>query len=98
LPEREPRRADEGDRGFLLHGTGISPWQDADMPAERQNVKMAQRLKESKARPEPRTTDNNSDRLLAVMIANLARCKEPLLITRLKESVERIEAARRRCP
>jgi DNA-binding MurR/RpiR family transcriptional regulator len=46
----------------------------------------------------PKPVASDSDKLLAVMIANLARAKEPLLITRLKEAVERIQAARRRCP
>lgn len=61
---------------------------------------MTQRTTSTTPKPMSRESsgDNSSDKLLAVMLSNLQRAKEPALIARLREAVDRVQAARRRCP
>jgi hypothetical protein len=42
--------------------------------------------------------NNSADKLLTAMLSNLQRAKEPELIARLRESIARIQLARRQNP
>jgi hypothetical protein len=55
--------------------------------------------KEILPKPKPVTeADIAGDPLLAALLSNLRRTKEPALAVRLREAVDRIQAARRRNP
>jgi hypothetical protein len=46
----------------------------------------------------PRKSETQADHLLAVMRANLSRATEPALVTKLREAIDRVQAARRGSP
>jgi hypothetical protein len=52
----------------------------------------------TKPKPGTKADDIAGDALLAAMLSNLQRAKEPALIEKLAAAVERIQAARQRNP
>jgi hypothetical protein len=46
----------------------------------------------------PKPVTNDSDKLLAAMIANMSRCQEPALVEKLATAIRAIQTARRQNP
>jgi DNA-binding MurR/RpiR family transcriptional regulator len=61
------------------------------------NTRPAKAAQARPGRPDP-TSNVAGNKLLAAMLSNLQRAKEPALIEKLAAAIERVQAARRRCP